>query len=1490
MTSVRALSLLALGICLFRVTGMAGGLDVAAPIGPYLDGALPSRTPTATSGDWQLVRAFPNQTFVDPIELLPVPRSNLLMVGEKWGALMIFPEEPLVSDRNVILDLSAQTQAKGDSGLLGVAFHPEFGLEGSPNRDYLYVYYRYTPDPAELDRAYCRLSRFTWRSGPGAINPATEFVLINQYDRHNWHNGGGIFFGQDGFLYLSIGDEGNTNDAFATAQKRDGGLFSGVLRIDVDQNPSRSHPIRRQPVNASPPPQGWPGSYTQGYYIPDDNPWLSPSGDALEEYWSIGIRSPYRMTLDRTTGRIWMGEVGQSLEEEINLIERAGNYQWPFFEGAAVGPQPRPATLLGIETPPLHRYGRGEGGCIIGGHVYRGNEHPSLVGKYLFGDFNNGRIRTLDFTPGQTPVVEEIAKLGPQQLTSFGTDSQGEVYLLTIGQTNLNGGLVYKLALSGEAHPQPPATLSATGAFSDLATLTPRTGLMPYDLVQALWSDGADKKRWLAIPNDGSPDSEAEQIGFSENGPWDFPVGSVLVKHFEFAGRRLETRFMVKGSDGRTFGFTYRWRADHSDADLLPGPAVDATIALPGGGNLLWHFPGRVECFECHTDASGIVLGPKTRHLHRDLFYPVTGRTANQIETLADLDFFRNRPESSAIPDLFAAANLNDESESLDRRARSYLDINCSHCHLPGGPTQAQFDARLTTPPHLQNLININPVNGLGYVDPRLVKPGVPAESVLPFRMGTLDTCCAMPPIAKNAVDADAVRVITQWIASLDPSVSPSGRNEGPIPGDLETPRLDLSLPGGPSVGTLFQVSVTASEPILGLTASDFVVTNGKILALTGAGADYTLTVQPRIAGNGSIDLPSDRVVDAQGHANLPPASPLLFEHSNSTPSANLLSGGDFETGLEAWRRGGDTGSSPLAHSGTQSARLNGTAWLSQSLPVNGASPYRLDGWSRSGAPTANVEASIAFRDASGRWLAERRLALPLASTYDSFRVKLTSPPDAVLATITLFGSGAGSVLVDDLSFALSDTGDPPAGPLTVNGDFETGLTAWTTENDVTISPTTHLGLGAARVGPDSRLTFSRTIQPGNRLVVTGAAFTEGSPALAEAGLSFWTASDELITTEKVTLSPSANFLDFFFFADIPEATDHLTLWIRNGSGGAVTVDDLGLIYVLPVADPDPPAPDTGFENDTLAPWEAGGTATLSNDALTGFRSARLGITSSLHLSRATHAGETWRFRGRYRNDGDWAVSEAGLLFRDRDGQPLTGITRGLAASIEAADFEITFLAPALAASVSAWIFQGEAGALYLDDLSLTSSAPEGSPAPAAGLQTATHLRIANALTRLDLGTRDPGRFTDPQDDLVQPDLSIQSPRSGVVGSDVFEPIAIRQIAFIVYGRRTTRANFPITWQNDAPFRRDAATLRGSPGNRLFTLSYFTNSPTVQNVTAGILTGLHQTTTAPPGDQIVYQATLRKKRTARTSRFEANVQARSVFVSEARDSVKMRVR
>lgn len=1464
----------------------AGGLDSAAPIGPYLDGVLPARAPTAASGSWELVNAFPNLVVVDPVQMIPVPHSNRLLVAEKWGALLVFPNDPAASERILILDLSSQVEASGDSGLLGIAFHPQFGEEGSPNRDHLYVYYRHTPDRNEKDRAYCRLSRFTWQAETDSIDPATEVVLINQYDRHNWHAGGGLFFSDDGFLYLSIGDEGGSNDFFGTTQRRNGGLFSGILRIDVDQDPSRSHPIRRQPVDAEPPPPGWPASATQGYFIPNDNPWQSPDGSQLEEYWAIGARSPYRMSLDRPTGQIWLGDVGQSLREEINLVERGSNLQWPYREGNKDGAVVRPEVLEGVEQAPLFSYGRGEGGCIIGGHVYRGSEHPSLFGKYLFGDFNNGLVRTLDHTPGREPVVEDIAKLGDRQLTSFGLDAQGEIYLLTIGQTFLNGGIIYKLQRNGEARPQPPATLSATGAFSDLAGLTPRAGLMPYDLIQPLWSDGADKKRWIAIPNDGTPDSAEERIAFSENGPWGFPVGTVLIKHFEYEGRRLETRFFVNGEDGKFYGFTYRWRADHSDADLLPGPSVEETIPLAGGRTLRWHFPGRVECFACHSDAAGVVLGPKTRQLNRDLLYPSTGRIANQLATWNELGFFANAPDPAAIPGFLKSANVNDTAESLDRRARSYLDANCSQCHLPGGPTQAGFDARLTTPPHYQNLVNVDPVNGLEFPDPKIVKPGVPDDSVLLFRMGTLDDCCAMPPIAKNALDVDAIRVVTGWIRSLDPVTSPAGPTGEPVPDDLSVPELGLSLPGGPTVAGPFSIEVTASEPVSGLSATDFAVTNGSVLALSGSGATYTLTIHPRLPGTGTVTLPSDRVVDANGNANRRSAV-LTFSYQPGPTSPNLLDNGGFESGLGGWKRGGDTTASPLAAAGSGGARLSGSSYLLQSFPVNGGTNHTFAVWCRTGGSGAVPKAVVAFRDAAGRWIADRSLILTSTESFDSFLLDLTSPPNAATATVSFLGAEGGFATIDEATFAEGGPGDPPVGPLTENGDFERELLFWSVENDVTVSTAAHLGQGAARIGPDSSATFARPVLPRTRLVMTGAYFTEGDPSAAVAGLSFWSPKGELVRETTKLLPPSPGYLDFFFFADVPEGVDRLTMWVRNGTGGAVTIDDLGLVHVAPDPPLEPEGPDTGFESGDLGPWTPGGEVDLSANPRTGSKAARLGSVSFLGISRSASPASAFTFRGYYRTAGAWAVREAGLTFRDRDGGTISTSSAALLPTSAYKAFILSATAPANAVSVSAWVFNGSGGTLDLDDLSLRRT---GS-GDAAGANASAHVLTAGLETRSSLGQRDPRYHSDPRNNLVQPDLAIRTVTGRTVGDNLYNVTGVGQtVVTLTQGRRTVRVIHPVSWQNDASARPDSARLSGTRGNLSFTAGYLETYPAPGNRTAEIVTGRYRTSEVLPRGSSRFQVHLRKSNSARTPRFDSWIQARSFHSPGRRDLVRMLVR
>ena len=461
------------------------------------------------------------------------------MLGRE-GQIWSFPINPAASAKTLVLDLSAHCQGWSDCGLLGLAFHPQFGQAGSPNRGYIYVYYSYTPGPVVgsasappdnyTTRSYNRLSRFTIPDGSAVVDPNSELVLINQYDRDLWHNGGAMFFGPDGFLYLTNGDEGGADDQYNQSQKINSGLFGGVLRIDVDQNPAVSHPIRRQPQSGGTPPAGWPGSYSANYYIPNDNPWQDPNGGNLEEFWAIGFRSPHRMTRDPVTGLVWLGDVGQAAWEEVDLIQKGGNYQWGYMEGTAPGFKPMPSPLIGTDTPPVYTYSHDTGDtCVIAGYVYRGSQFAAqLGGHFIFGDNTSNRIYSLVPNGSAAPTITYLASLPPGSnytggISTFGFDANNELYMCTMGLT----GSIYKLQIAGQSGQAIPALLSQTGAFASLATLTPAAGVIPYDVNVPFWSDGAVKSRWIAVPSNNS------QIGFAPTGEWTFPAGTVFIKHFE---------------------------------------------------------------------------------------------------------------------------------------------------------------------------------------------------------------------------------------------------------------------------------------------------------------------------------------------------------------------------------------------------------------------------------------------------------------------------------------------------------------------------------------------------------------------------------------------------------------------------------------------------------------------------------------------------------------------------------------------------------------------------------------------------------------------------------------------------------------------------------------------------------------------------------------------------------------------------------------------
>jgi uncharacterized repeat protein (TIGR03806 family) len=327
-----------------------------------------------------------------------------------------------------------------------------------------------------------------------------------------------------------------------------------------------------------------------------------------------------------------------------------------------------------------------------------------------------------------------------------------------------------------------PSRLSETGAFSDTAQLTPSEGLLPYDLVVAFWSDGAVKTRWAAIP-DG-------KVDYSPTEEWKFPACSVFVKNFELPTdarhpdikRRLETRLLVRDARGGVYGVTYKWRPDGSDADLVTSAKtedVSITDAYGAVHQQTWYFPSPKDCLTCHTANAGLVLGLKARQLNRDLKYP-TGVTDNELRAWNHIGLFKqalNEHELARIPTLAAA---DDDSRSLEDRARSYFDANCSHCHRPGG-TVASFDARFETPLDKQLLIDGPVLIDQAIDKPRVIAPHDPWRSMAYARAST-NSDIRMPPLARETIDYKGMKLLNDWILSLPgravvppPQVSPAG-------------------------------------------------------------------------------------------------------------------------------------------------------------------------------------------------------------------------------------------------------------------------------------------------------------------------------------------------------------------------------------------------------------------------------------------------------------------------------------------------------------------------------------------------------------------------------------------------------------------------------------------------------------------------------------------------------------------------------------------
>ncbi len=660
------------------------------------------------------------------------------------------------ANRSIVLDFMQGTCPCDEGGALGMALHPKFNDTTDP-KPYVYVWYNHRPYETG-GKSHQRLSRFTYDRVHDKFDPASELVLVDQTEEGYVHNGARLRFGPDGFLYFTNGDDQRSD---VTTQRLDYGLFSGIFRIDVDmQGGNISHPPPRQPTDA----------VTQGYYIPNDNPFVGVP-NANEEYYALGFRNPYSITFDSMTNELWVGDVGDNWREEIDLVVKGGNYGWRIWEGTKLRnevPGLDAGTIQhGTLQMPVYDYPHHELGDMAAtmmGHVYRGTAMPELVGKIIFSDWPTGRVWSLDpMTKKRTSLHEAFNFL--TKPVGFAQDPSGELYVIAWTK-------IFKLQRASAPHGV-PAKLSETRLFRDLSALQPSSSLLPYEIRSPLWSDGAKKKRWVFVP----PGATAKLVQNADAGTIDtvLPPGSMLVKQFDLPdsaqptggrSKRIETRVLVVGEKD-IYGLSYKWNPEGTDADLVTEGQTEMIDDLNPLEKREWHYPSFGECWSCHRAQNRIIA-----FTDRQLNYALQNGQ-NQLQAMALAGAFDQSTMQHARTPL---ADPADTSASIEDRASAYLAANCSGCHNPGSAFLGggTWNALPGVAPQDRKLLNVRHNNmpmaqSFGLWNAPLVKPGDPMFSILRARLNSTDPDLMMPPVGRRKVDTVGVAVIDEWIRSLPP-------------------------------------------------------------------------------------------------------------------------------------------------------------------------------------------------------------------------------------------------------------------------------------------------------------------------------------------------------------------------------------------------------------------------------------------------------------------------------------------------------------------------------------------------------------------------------------------------------------------------------------------------------------------------------------------------------------------------------------------------
>jgi glucose/arabinose dehydrogenase len=382
---ISIVALLALSTVLLECGSSSSSPAPAAP--------APPAAPPAPSGPLVLTLTPVLSGLNSPVDLQnAADGTGRLFVVEQQGQIRIVSNNSLVP--TPFLDITSLVDFGGEKGLLGLAFHPAY----TQNRRFFVNYDRVASGQMQTVIAEFQ----TLASNPNQADPNSQRILFTVNQPFPNHKGGQLAFGPDGFLYIGLGDGGSAGDPLGNAQNR-GVLLGKMLRIDVDHTS--------------------PGLQ---YAIPSDNPFLN--GVDRGEVWAYGLRNPWRFSFDVSSGRLFAADVGQDKFEEIDILQKGGNFGWNIMEGLHCFKPSSGCNMTGLILP-ITEYDHSQGDAVIGGYVYRGAAIPRLSGTYLFSDFESGTIWGLtENSSGQWTRSQLIA--GGRNISSFGRDEAGELYVL----------------------------------------------------------------------------------------------------------------------------------------------------------------------------------------------------------------------------------------------------------------------------------------------------------------------------------------------------------------------------------------------------------------------------------------------------------------------------------------------------------------------------------------------------------------------------------------------------------------------------------------------------------------------------------------------------------------------------------------------------------------------------------------------------------------------------------------------------------------------------------------------------------------------------------------------------------------------------------------------------------------------------------------------------------------------------------------------------